>query len=694
MKKNKFRQTRKINWYVLLWAASILLAVYLFHTWQVEKNLLGIVERRTHFVGAQESGRVQTLLVQPGDKVSKNQLLAVLYMSDLKSNLENLRAELGRLQKMENARRNAYTMQVERERLRLDNEVSDLLERMARIESKSAELAGVNALIQRLQSAQDAGLGYNRDLAELNIQRDALVAYLNELRRELPNQPAKSEIFSESKHTGKNINTDDMTEAMLTEGMKHTEELRREIVETEYRINLRTLVSPCDGYVTQVLAGSGDMVKAFDSIMTVEETHPSRLTVYIPEHSTLQPQIGNPVRIYSSRSKKFATTGTVSFIHPGYTRAEDRISFRGQVFWARKVQVDLNSDHHLVPGEVVTVRLGNIGNLVQTFNSNVAAAESVATLIEHDPDNPPPIKNMEVPQNFKMITSFEPSGVAWSPTLNEFLLVSDDTGIKDSKSEHAPYIFRMNESGNVNPQPQKLSGIASVNDLEGITAAGNDTFYLISSQNISKKGKRPVNREFLLKIVRKDNDLFVVDKVNLLTLILQSYSPGEQIQLGLSTKEADQRPRINIEGIASDGQSLYFGLKQPIAETGAIIWKLENPQTMFDNKKIEPGQLTLFGTINLKGPNGQPAGISDMCFDLDGKLWALSTIPDAGQKDQLGALHRIDRFADGQLEAKMTFHFPGMKPEGLCFQSRSRLLIVFDTDNETPTYCFINPEQL
>ncbi|PIS29785.1 MAG: hypothetical protein COT43_03055 [Candidatus Marinimicrobia bacterium CG08_land_8_20_14_0_20_45_22] len=682
-----------INWYILLWAASIIVAVYLFHTWQVDKNLLGIVERRTHFVGAQESGRVQTLLVEPGDKVSKNQLLAVLYMSDLKSNLENLRTELSRLQKTENARRNAYNMQIEQERLRLNNEVSDLLERMATIESKSAELAGVNALIQRLQSAQDAGLGYNRDLADLHIQRDALVAYLNELRRGLTNQHNKAEILSESKHTLKNVDTDEMTEAILIEGLKHTEELRREIIETENRINLRTLLAPCDGYVTQIITGQGDIVKAFDSIMTVEESHPSRLIVYIPEHSTLQPQIGNPVRIYSSRSKKLATTGMVSFVHPGFTRAEDRISFRGQIFWARKVQVDLNTDHQLVPGEVVTVRFVNNGNFIHILNFHVAAAESTAMLIQQNLNNPPTVKDMNVPKNLWSVTNFEPSGVAWSPELKEFLLISDDTGINESTSEHEPFIFRMNESGNVHPQPQKLSGIATVNDLEGITAAGNDTFYLISSQNISKKGRRPVNREFLLKVVRKGNDFVVKDKVNLLTLILQAYSPEELKTLGLTMNESDQRPEINIEGIAFDGQTLYFGLKQPITETGAIIWKLENPQEMFDHKKIEPGQLTLFGTVNLKAPNGQPAGISDMCFDPDGKLWALSTIPDAGQSDQIGALHRIDQFADGRLEAKTILQFPGLKPEGLCFQSRFSLLIVFDKDNETPGYCFVNPEQ-
>ena len=670
------------------------MAVYLFFSWQIEKNFLGIVERRTHVVSAQESGRVQILLVKPGDQVAENQLLAVLYFSDLKSNLENLRAELARLQSLEQARRTAYTMQIERLRLRLDNEAAGLLERMAMLESKSAELAGVNSLIQRLQTAQDAGLGYNRDLADLYIQRDVLLAYLKELRQDSGNQKQQAERLSESSQSLQNADLDDLSQAMQAEGLEHTEELRRRIVEIEHQINIRNIVAPCDGYITQVTAGPGDVVKAFDQILTVEETHPSRLIVYIPEHSKQQPEIGNPVRIYSSRSRKFATTGTVAFIHPGFTRAEDRISFRGQVFWARKIQVDLKGDHQLVPGEVVTVRIGNYQqNFTNTLSTNVSAAESAAASIIPDLDNPPPVMDMNVPQALWSLTRFEPSGVAWIPGMKKFLIVSDDTGIIDSKSEHAPFLFRMNALGTVDPQPQKLEGISSVNDLEGIAAAENDTFYLISSQNISKKGRRPVNREYLMQVICLGEEFVVQKKINFLSLIHETASLSELQILGLSQKESDDKPELNIEGIAFDGQALYFGLKQPISTAGAIIWKLDNPPMLFEKNKIEAGQLTLFGTVNLKRANGKPAGISDMCFDPDGKLWALSTIPDAGEKDQIGALHRIDRFADGRLEAKTIYNFPGLKPEGLCFQNRSSLLIVFDKDNATPAYCFVNPEK-
>jgi hypothetical protein len=116
------------------------------------------------------------------------------------------------------------------------------VERLALIESKSAELASLNSLIQRLQTSQEAGLGYNRDLAELNIQRDALLAYLQKLRAELPGITAGSEDLSITSRSLQETDLDEMSKALLTEDLQHTEELRREIVETEHRIGMRTLV--------------------------------------------------------------------------------------------------------------------------------------------------------------------------------------------------------------------------------------------------------------------------------------------------------------------------------------------------------------------------------------------------------------------------------------------------------------------
>ena len=195
----------------------------------------------------------------------------------------------------------------------------------------------------------------------------------------------------------------------------------------------------------------------------------------------------------------------------------------------------------------------------------------------------PPIKKISIPAALLRKTRFEPSGIAWSAELNRYLIVSDDTGINDSATEHAPYLFLMDAAGSVDASPVILEGIESINDLEAIAPAGDGVYYLVSSQNISKRGKRPRNREYLLKVQQTDRNFSVQAKVNLLSLLLKTFSKPELRELGLETFEADGRPKLNIEGAAFQENALYLGLKAPISRKGAIIWKLDNPERHLRN---------------------------------------------------------------------------------------------------------------
>jgi len=357
MKIKGIRQTHRFNPYTLLWAAALVTVIFLYFQWFVDKNYIGIVEKKSHSLGPQEPGRIETLLVKEGDPVRKDQVLAVLDISDLTAFLANLQNEVAKSKALDRALESRSAVEVQRLRLQVENEASSLMDRISLIESKSAELAGLNAQIQRLEDAEKAGLGTNRELPALVIQRDALEAYLSLQRRELTRLSEYSNDLRKARRRLAKAGLDSMTQSLLAEQMEHAEELRREIVITENRIRLRTLVSPCDGVVTDVNAWPGDVVQDFDSVLTIEGKGPATLNVYLPEKTTLKPESGMNARIFSDRGRRYNTTGTVIFVHPGIARAPVRLSFRGQVFWARKVLVALDSSHALLPGEVVNVRL-------------------------------------------------------------------------------------------------------------------------------------------------------------------------------------------------------------------------------------------------------------------------------------------------------------------------------------------------
>ena len=686
------KKPRPFNWYTLLWLIALSIVLYLYYNWQIDKNYIGIVERKAHLLGAQESGRIKSMFVTIGSQVQQDQVIAILDVSDLKTHLSNLRREFDQIQSLTQAQFNEYYLQIERWKLQLDNDALALMDRLSMIESKSAELASLNTQIKRLQDAGSAGLGYNRDLVGLIIQRDALESYLREQSKVLQDQDQRLMAARQSRQFLESANIDSISKSMLLERLERAEDLRREIDATEYRIHLRTIVAPCDGYVTELLASTGDVVEEFIPFITVEESKPGYLVIYIPEKDKQKIEPGLPVKIYSSRNKRYNTSAVVTFVHPGFSQADLRLSFRGQIFWARKVHIELNPDHNLVPGEMVYVRINGRKNFNNKNSSSTNAYGNSPFKIGRNPEVHPPLEQMTIPQSLLNQSRLEPSGVVWLPDIQKFLIVSDDTGIQNAPNEHAPYLFLMNESGQIGPEPVVLTGIESVNDLEAITAAPDGIYYAIASQNISKKGNRPTNREYLLKITRTGAQFEVRAKINFLSLLLQSHSPAQLQSLGLEQFESDSHPVLNIEGIAFYDQILYLGLKQPTTDQGAIIWQLTELDSVFQNQTLPPDQLKLYGIVELSENPKIQAGISDLTIDQSGVMWLLSTIPNAAKDQQCGSFHRIDHFVDGQLKAQRIFNFPGLKPEGLCQLNAQRFLIVFDNDNELPYFCYTKVE--
>ncbi|MBN1998351.1 efflux RND transporter periplasmic adaptor subunit [candidate division KSB1 bacterium] len=690
MKLKKIRQTHNINLYVLLWIVALVITVYLLKDWSMHKQLIGVVESKSHQLSAGESGRLQNVLISIGDSVQKDQVLATLDLADLKTNLDRLKEQLTSLQKYESAQRDRFSIEVQSMRLQLENEASALIERLSLIESKSTELAGLNGEIARLQSAGSAGLGYSRDLADLILQRDALETYLREQNKDLDYHRQQLEKTRQSRKILKDADMNEMTRSLLLEQMEYAEELQRLVVDTEYRVSLRTIVAPCDGYVTEMWVRQGDIVDRFTPIFTVEETKPKFLDVYIPEQSNLAPQVGMKVEIFSTRSKANNTTGFISFVHPGFAMISERLAFRGQFFWARKVRIELPEEHQLIPGEIVKARISRHDKSNSYLNPSAEASE-IDTKEQFDqPKENPPLKNMDVQKSLWEKTRFEPSGIAWLPDIGKYLIVSDDTGIKETPSDHAAYVFLMDENGKVDSTPVPLIGIGTVNDLEAIAPAGDNTFYLISSQNISKRGKRPGSRELILKVKREGEKFVVQGKIRLLSLLLEAYPLLDLKNLGLDRFDSDGQPVLNIEGAAFHDKTLYLGLKEPVSPKGAIIWKIKDVDDIFTTQKLALNQISLYAYIPLGQYKNKTAGISDLAFDQNNNLWILSTIVDAAKDGQLGSFFRIDRTADGRFETTRFFSFPGLKPEGICPNGPNRFLIAFDMDNENPLFCNVD----
>ena len=347
----------KLNWFVLFWIAALLVVMYMFYEYRTPKKYIGIVETKSHLIGAQEPGTIRNVLVSVGEQITRGQILVTLDISDLETEVAQLREELAAIQQLGEAHQDRYEMEFQRLHLQLENEMSDLTEQLATLGSKRTELSILDAEIDRLTKAEEAGLGRSRDLTDLMVQRETIASYLKEHGEAYVLQQQQLEKTRYTRDVLDEADRDGIVRTMLLDPMERAEELRREITGIEHRMHLRTLLAPCDGYVVEMFAHEGDIVQDFTPILSVEESESRYLTIYIPEKANLQLAVGIQTKIYSPRLKRYTVPGIITFIHPGLSQTPERLAFRRQIFWARRVRVELGQESGLLPGEIVYCRI-------------------------------------------------------------------------------------------------------------------------------------------------------------------------------------------------------------------------------------------------------------------------------------------------------------------------------------------------
>ncbi len=283
---------------------------------------------------------------------------------------------------------------------------------------------------------------------------------------------------------------------------------------------------------------------------------------------------------------------------------------------------------------------------------------------------------LRVPEELLAVTSMpEASGVVWSPALSRYLVVSDDTGIKEKGTNHAPWIFALSREGVFDARPIPIAGIEKLNDAEAICAGPGDTFFLATSHSENKKGHVKASRRRLFQLSLTGRTLTIVGSLDLAGAIVDSrILPGDS---------------VDIEALSFHEGQLYVGLKAPQTPTGAaIVLKVQDVLGGLKNGFLNPSQISRFAELPLQVDAVPPPGkvfegISDMGFLPDGSLLLLANSPKKQPPDGGGALWW--RKPDGSVE--MLRRFVGLKPEGITLSHDNKsVLIVFDNDRKPPLW--------
>lgn len=267
----------------------------------------------------------------------------------------------------------------------------------------------------------------------------------------------------------------------------------------------------------------------------------------------------------------------------------------------------------------------------------------------------------------------EPSGIVWSPALSRYIVISDDTGLKESGTNHIPWLFTVSREGAFDAEPLPISGLDKLNDAEAICPGPAQTFLLTTSHSANKKGQDKKKRRRLYQLSLRDHALHIEAQFDLADAIAAS---------GLLPT-----PSVDIEALAFHHDDLYVGLKSPQSAAGeALILRVREVMRALKQGALSPSSIQVFAKLPLRVEHSGAQiiqGISDMSFLADGSLALLANSPKQLPHDGGGALWL--RKPDGSLV--LLRRFVGLKPEGVTVSHDGKsLLVVFDNDRKQPLW--------
>lgn len=647
----------------LVWLIAAAMTIALWARNGPERGALpAVVEAPRHQVGAVEAGRLTALLVRPGDAVVAGQALARLDSTDLDTELDVAQAYLDELLAEVESEASALTAELRRERLEVAADLARaraaLADARGQLAAGEAELEALSTQLRRLDGALQDGLARADDLGDLHARRQRLA-------REARHAPEAIRAWRDlTRQIGDALDTldDDALTARLAPLRARVETQTRRVRQLLELRERRTLRSPASGHVSMVLRAVGDALRPGDPVVVIVPRAPSAVTAFAPEEAARRLTPGMTVEVRArDRTLDQTALGVVQRLGPEIIELPPRLWLApDRPRFGRPIHITLKEGAPFLASEAVSV--------VPTDAPGGAQAAP-------SPADGPPL--MTVPEALARRSRLEPSGAVWLAERGRLLVVSDDTG-HEGADEHRPWVFTATAGGTFDPAPLPIDGVDRISDLEAVTRAPDGTLYLAASQSLSKRGRRPDKRQWLLRARLDGERLVATGKIRLYAALVAGLSAEALAELGVG-------PALDIEGIAWRDGDLLVGLKAPSDAAGrAVVWRLADVDALLDRGGVDPAQrdaaVTRFAAIALPtGSTGAPGGISDLLLEGD-RLYLLSTWADG---PPCGAAWRLDLPPDGREPVRLA-DWDGYKPEALARTGDGGLVVLFDTGDDPP----------
>ena len=685
---------------LVVWLVGAVSAAWLFFTAPDYGAAPGIAEVIEYSLAPLEPERVLAVAVVAGQAVHKGDPLVVFDPAPMTRELEVLAAELRKAQAdLEAARVALQTRQTQDRGFEAGVDPAEVGVLQARVthEQDQAELEGVKARIAWWDGLVEAKVAGTMQLQDLRARAEVLERRLKVDEESVATWEARLDAARrrlEAWGTGGGSDVDDSLEPRLAPLRAAVDLARVRLAQLESRRAGLTLTAPADGVVHRAALQPGEIATPTSPALIIRATPPRRILAYITDAQLRRIMIGTKATVWPHDGSLSKLVGHVVGLGAGMVPFPQHLQTNQnwRVMWGEEVVVELDQEAHIVPGQVFDVKFehetAGLAKPGTAGRAGESGGDGAAT------DGP---QLATVPAALAGKSSLEPSGLTWISEWERFLVVSDDTGRKET-DDHPPWLFTLDKAGAFDEKPVVVEGLKQVNDLESITRAPDGIVWALSSQSVSKRGHRPESRTLLVRLQVGGRHVVATGFVSLAEA-LSKLDDEALASLGLVGKDpafvrgvADFDRLLNIEGMTADGDGLLLGLKRPLGPADkAIVWRLKDPAKLVESGELEPGQLGTWGTVALTaGPGGAEvaAGISELLRLPDGGLAilavALSKEPDAKKQS---ALWTVAGASGGAMSATKIRDFVGVAAEGIAIgPDPERLWLVFDRNTETPMW--------
>lgn len=641
--------------------------LYLARDLTTNAPVRGYTATNSFSIAPSRAARIKDIAVTLGTHVDAGDVIARLETTELDNELAAADAE----RKIAAAAVVAQSARLRRDSVDLERRfassseqaTADLATAEANARTAAAELAAIDAEVTDQTELVAKHLANASVLNSLKLRRAALAKQVEATSAVIG--VLRGNANAASKRGGEvDDNADDQL-APLEARMQAADLRIAQLVRERERLTLR---APAAGVIDALPLHAGDLAAPQTPVAVLVAVDAQRVVACIPESGANDVEPGSEAEVTSAIDRAYATgavesiTGTIAPLPARCQPPNVKTQLMGRV-----AIVALDQPLGGIPGQTQLVKFS--ARRRPHDRTTVAPAPRPASP-PADPSTAEP--SVLVRSGEAARIRFEPSGLVWVPSLERYLIVSDDT---KTAERHPVWLFTMSRDGVVDPRPVVVSGVDAITDLESITADDHNNIWVLASQSVNHKGERSAARSRLARLTFDKLGGLEVDKVIDFAGMLDRARPDVRAALGVTDTRA-----LDIEAMTYHGGALYIGLKAPLDSDGrAQIWRVGSPERLLAGD-LSGARLELWSKVKLMvevGGRPTPAAPADMIFWDDATMVFGVTASGIDTKWQDGAIY-VAKPVGGELVPHHVRTFPNLKPEGLARSPTGELVVVFD----------------